>query len=181
MLPGVLSPEQCDAIIEKFRSSELLTPSAFYGSSALNLSARRCSSYKIGHGELPYEDAIDAALVAETGVPIEHRERWEIIRYLEGDRFVAHYDWLPDRMLAGHPSGQRTHSAVLYLQHALQGGRTLFDSWQAPTVPKGALLSWSNVDHRGTPSNLVRHQAEPVVQGEKWVLVTWMRERIYVV
>jgi prolyl 4-hydroxylase len=132
---------------------------------------RTSSSLKIEHKELP-EDVREVLAVrvgALTGLPVENQERWEIIRYLEGEHFGAHHD-------VPIPGGQRLFSVVVALRAPEAGGQLWFQahSW---TLAAGSLIVWRNMRVNGTRDPSARHASLPVERGTKWSLVTWVRER----
>ncbi|PYS48465.1 MAG: hypothetical protein DMF68_13040 [Acidobacteria bacterium] len=88
----------------------------------------------------------------------EH-EGTQIIRYRRGGRYVAHAD-------AGLDLAVRYFTVICYLNDDFEGGRTHFPSLNYTTLPQsGKAIIF--------PSEYL-HSAEPVVRGEKYVLVTWI-------
>lgn len=82
-----------------------------------------------------------------------------VVRYAPGGHYVEHCD-------SGVESYGRLFSVVCYLNHDFEGGHTSFTRIGysiKPTTGKAVVF----------PSNFV-HRAEPVIAGEKFVLVTWL-------
>lgn len=176
--PRVLSEEQCARVIERHRAG--LQPSTVVGRS--RSFTRICSSAKIAHGDLlpDVAESIFKAVHLETGARRERFEPWELLHYTAGGRYLAHVDWFPDRhAFARENGGQRTHSVIVYLS-AAHGGETFFPKLRVRFVPKpGTFLLWNNLVD-GVPSHDATHEARAVKSGEKWALVTWVRERAFV-
>ena len=83
----------------------------------------------------------------------------QIVRYLPGGRYLAHAD-------AGQDMQDRYFSVVCYLNSNFEGGTTWFPNLGYRAVPEcGKAIIF--------PSTYL-HSAEPVVAGEKYVLVTWL-------
>lgn len=76
--------------------------------------------------------------------------------------------------------GQRLFTTMVYLNAVEGGGDTIFPrlGFRIPPLP-GRLLLFANTgagDRDQTP--LAAHAGETVTAGEKWVAVTWWRERL---
>jgi prolyl 4-hydroxylase len=103
-------------------------------------------------------------------------------RYEPGQEFQAHYDWF-DTTAAYWPGvikrgGQRSWTAMAYLNDVAEGGATVFGRIGISVQPQaGALLIWNNVLPDGTPNPDVLHAALPVVRGVKYVVTKWFRTR----
>jgi prolyl 4-hydroxylase len=103
-------------------------------------------------------------------------------RYQPGQEFHAHFDWFdtngsywPDEIRRG---GQRSWTAMAYLNTMPEGGATVFTEVGLSVQPQaGALLIWNNMRPDGTPNPDVRHAALPVVNGIKYVITKWFRTR----
>ncbi len=103
-------------------------------------------------------------------------------RYRPGQEFHGHYDWFntsaaywPGEVERG---GQRSWTAMAYLNDMAEGGATVFPELDISVQPQaGALLIWNNMRPDGTPNPDVRHAALPVVSGVKYVVTKWFRTR----
>jgi prolyl 4-hydroxylase len=103
-------------------------------------------------------------------------------RYEPGQEFQAHYDWFdtkanywPTEIERG---GQRSWTAMAYLNDVAEGGATVFEHIGVSVQPQaGALLVWNNVLPDGKPNPDVIHAAKPVVSGVKYVITKWFRTR----
>jgi prolyl 4-hydroxylase len=101
-------------------------------------------------------------------------------RYAPGQEFRSHYDWF-DTAASYWPAeikrgGQRSWTVMAYLNDVSAGGATTFDRIGVSVQPQaGALLLWNNALPDGRPNPDVRHAAEPVVSGVKYVITKWFR------
>jgi len=103
-------------------------------------------------------------------------------RYEVGQEFHAHYDWFDTKAAYWADEigrgGQRSWTAMVYLNEMPEGGATVFPQIGLSVQPQaGALLCWNNMLPDGTPNPDVRHAALPVVSGVKYVITKWFRTR----
>jgi prolyl 4-hydroxylase len=126
--------------------------------------------------------AVDERLAALLGVEPEFGETMQGQRYAPGQQFKAHFDWFHDTepyweaMEAA--GGQRTWTAMIYLNDVEEGGATWFPSAGIRVAPKrGLLLLWNNMNLDGTPNNQTLHEGMRVMAGTKYIVTKWFRER----
>ena len=126
--------------------------------------------------------AIDERIAALLGVEPEYGETMQGQRYAPGQQFKAHFDWFHDTepyweaMQAS--GGQRTWTAMIYLNDVEEGGATWFPSAGIRIAPKrGLLLLWNNMLPDGTPNNQTLHEGMRVMAGTKYIVTKWVRER----
>jgi prolyl 4-hydroxylase len=121
---------------------------------------------------------IDAVLgvAAVIGEPVQGQ------RYLPGQQFKPHNDWFytsegywPQEEARG---GQRSWTAMAYLNAVEAGGTTAFTALGLQIVPKpGVLLLWNNALPDGRPNEATLHAGTPVERGVKYVITKWYRTR----
>jgi hypothetical protein len=93
------------------------------------------------------------------GVDLHGYSGTQIVRYRPGGRYLAHAD-------AGQDMQDRYFSVVCYLNSDFEGGTTWFPNLGYRAIPQcGKAIIF--------PSKYL-HAAEPVLEGEKYVLVTWL-------
>lgn len=173
-LRDVLSEEQCERLITMFgdRVQRSMVGNAVYRTRS---SIRTSSSLKIEHAELPQDvrEVLSALVAKWTALPIENQERWEIIRYREGEHFGPHYDFYPRRRKGNDP---RLFSVATTLRAPLVGGALVFPTAGLRFEPeRGKLVMWRNTNLDGTLAKESSHASLPVMAGTKWSLVTWVR------
>jgi prolyl 4-hydroxylase len=102
-------------------------------------------------------------------------------QWYETDGFYdTHCDYFDDDdILCDTPTeafGQRTWTCMLYLNDELLGGETFFSDLGIELTPKrGMAVLWNNLTNTGKPNPYTKHSAEPVTQGEKFILTKWYR------
>ena len=105
-------------------------------------------------------------------------EAFQIVHYGLTQRYDPHYDGWEDKEYPFYKDyGQRTLTALLYLNTPAQGGETVFPKLNVKVPAKrGRLVVFQNVI-LGTdtihPQSL--HGGAPVEKGEKWVANLWYR------
>jgi prolyl 4-hydroxylase len=103
-------------------------------------------------------------------------------RYFPGQEFKAHNDWFytDQDYWKGERKrgGQRSWTAMAFLNSVEKGGETHFVEVGAKIEPKpGVLLVWNNALPDGSPNANTLHAGTPVVEGVKYVLTKWYRTR----
>ena len=116
------------------------------------------------------------------GVPTECGETIQGQRYLPGQEFKPHNDYFfPGQKhweLERKRGGQRSWTAMAFLNNVEDGGETQFVKAEIMIPPKeGVLLIWNNALPDGTPNEGTLHAGTPVRKGEKYVLTKWYRTR----
>ncbi len=146
-------------------------------------SGRTCQVTWLSHGENPAVRTIVDIVAAVAGLPSRRAERLQVIRYSQGGEYKPHFDSYDlesergRRCTAGR--GQRTHTALLYLNADFAGGATVFPRLGLEVLPRqGAVLTFENcVSGTNLRHDKSLHAGAPVTEGEKWVATLWFRER----
>lgn len=126
------------------------------------------------------QDKIDDLL----GIEPLHGETAQGQRYAVGQQFKPHHDFFypsepywPEMDKCG---GQRTWTAMVFLNAPEEGGHTAFPNAGIKVAPRaGNLLAWNNLDANGHPNPFSLHQGCPVVAGTKYIITKWYRERYW--
>ncbi|MGB3712542.1 MAG: 2OG-Fe(II) oxygenase [Erythrobacter sp.] len=103
-------------------------------------------------------------------------------RYLPGQQFKPHNDWFYTSekywQLERKRGGQRSWTAMAFLNEVDGGGETHFTEIGIKIVPKpGVLLVWNNALPNGSPNEGTMHAGTPVEEGAKYVITKWYRTR----
>lgn len=126
---------------------------------------------------------IEARLTDLIGIDPAHGESVQGQRYAVGQRFKAHYDFFfTDQAYWQEQEangGQRTWTAMMFLNEPGEGGQTAFERAGLRVTPKtGTLLAWNNLyDSSGEPNAYALHEGMPVLAGTKYIITKWYRER----
>lgn len=130
----------------------------------------------------PLVAEVDRKICDLLGLPAEFGETLQGQRYARGQEFKAHTDTFEPGGYDYHVhcahAGQRTWTAMLYLNLPEDGGATRFKTIGKTVQPEtGKLLSWNNLLPSGKPNPATLHQGMKVRSGVKYVLTKWFRER----
>jgi prolyl 4-hydroxylase len=125
---------------------------------------------------------IEARLADLMGIPSDHGETIQGQRYAAGQQFKQHHDYFaPDQPYweaEERMGGQRTWTAMVFLNQPDAGGETYFEKAGVRIAPRtGTLLTWFNLDGAGEPNLHALHEGRPVAAGVKYIITKWYRER----
>jgi prolyl 4-hydroxylase len=124
---------------------------------------------------------VDAKFSALLGIDPLHGEPLQGQRYAPGQEFKPHTDTFNpggyDFYVETANRGQRTWTAMVYLNEPDDGGATRFKLINKTVQPeRGKLLAWNNLLPDGNPNHATLHQGMKVRKGTKYVLTKWYRE-----
>lgn len=103
-------------------------------------------------------------------------------RYQTGQCFKQHADffYVDEPYWAEYEphGGQRTWTAMIYLNEPTKGGATAFKYLDLNLAPQlGRILIWNNMAADGSPNPWTTHEGQPVDEGVKYIVTKWYRER----
>ena len=176
LVPGFLGQHQCQRLIEIIESR--IQPSKLY--SEPEYPAGRTSSTHFFASEAPETKALGEAIDALLGIERLHAETIQGQRYRIGEEYRHHRDYFrrerPHWQQERRRGGQRSWTAMVYLNAVEAGGETEFPELDLTVTPEpGLLLAWNNMTRSGYPNRKTRHAALPVRAGEKYVITQWYR------
>jgi len=113
-------------------------------------------------------------------------EELQLVHYAKSERYTAHHDFsYPHSKADGQPA--RFVTLLLYLNEGMLGGRTTFPRWinakdggslsVKPEVGK-AILFYDQLPD-GNMDDFSQHAAEPVQNGEKWLINLWTWDPVF--
>lgn len=140
---------------------------------------------------------IEDRLAQLTGLPANHGEPFNVLRYQLTQHYDSHYDVF-DPESYGPQASQRMATVLIYLSAPEEGGETVFPLEgehgldRLPTInyrscdqglkykPRSgdALLFWS-IHPNGSFDKHALHGGCPVTKGEKWVATKWIRDKCF--
>lgn len=179
ILRRFLDPETCAALIE--RIDERRRPSEI--ADDIGIAKFRTSETC----DLDWRDvvvrAVDHRIAQLLGLDLSASEPLQGQRYAPGQEFKPHTDTFEpggyDFLLYTAQSGQRTWTAMIYLNEPDEGGATRFKTIGKTVRPEtGKLVVWNNLLPDGRPNPATLHQGMKVRRGTKYVLTKWFRERV---
>ncbi len=192
--PGVYRIETDKA--EIFAVGDFLTPEECQRLCVMiDLTAKPSSLHELGYdsgfrtsysGDLNPHDSFVKAVGRRIddllGVSPEIGEAIQGQRYLPGQQFKPHNDWFytSEKYWEGERKrgGQRSWTAMAFLNYVEEGGETHFTEVGIKITPKpGVLLIWNNALEDGSPNEDTMHAGTPVIRGSKYVITKWYRTR----
>ena len=130
----------------------------------------------------PAAAEVDSRISALLGLDPSLGEPIQGQRYAPGQEFRAHTDTFNpggyDFYVHTSHGGQRTWTAMIYLNEPEEGGATRFKTIGKTIRPEqGKLLAWNNLLADGSPNPATLHQGMKVRRGAKYIITKWYRER----
>ena len=178
---GLLSDEECDALIEaaKPRLARSLTVATKTGGEELNAD-RTSNGMFFQRGENEVVKRVEARIARLVNWPEENGEGLQVLHYRPGAEYKPHYDYF-DPNEPGTPTilkrgGQRVATLVMYLGEPAKGGGTTFPDVNLEVAPKRGNAVFFSYE-RPHPTTRTLHGGAPVIEGEKWIATKWLRER----
>lgn len=177
-VPGFLAPDECAHLMALI--DNVARPSTLYDDGFVE-NYRTSWSGNIDKMDSLVQ-AIERRFADVTGIELAWSEAMQGQRYHEGEEYREHCDWFdtnaphwPQEQKRG---GQRSWTAMTYLNAVEAGGQTDFLDLHMKIVPQpGLLLLWNNVTPDGTPNRHTIHYARKVERGVKYVITKWFRTR----
>jgi len=172
-----LNPTQCDMLMRMIdankRPSTLLSDREDYGFRT----SESCDMDRYS----PDVQPIDTSIASLLGIDPLKGETMQGQRYAPGQHFRAHHDFFHETQSywaeMKKTGGQRTWTAMIYLNDVEEGGATWFPQAGLKVGPRrGLMLAWNNMNPDGSPNTLTLHEGMPVVKGVKYIITKWFRE-----
>jgi prolyl 4-hydroxylase len=173
-----LDPSDCETLVASIDAhrvpSKLLSPTAdpeFRTSESCNLDPKD-----------PFVRKIEARIAGLLGIDRANGETIQGQRYAPGQRFKLHHDFFerdqPYWEEMNRTGGQRTWTAMIFLNAPEAGGETAFPKANIKVTPRtGNMLVWNNLNIIGEPNYFSLHEGLPVNGGVKYIITKWHRER----
>lgn len=184
--PNLLSPQECDEIIELSKKNGL-EQSYIVSDDKLNAydsNFRKSDQTWMNRHSHPILEKLSKISEQLTGLPQVNQEMIQVVRYEKGGKFDAHFDpcvkgeELCKEMNRG--AGQRRTTLLVYLNDVLKGGETEFVNLGVKVRPeKGkGILFWST-DENERVLEESKHRGCELLEGEKWIATIWSHPKMY--
>ena len=172
-----LSPEECAMLIERIDARR--RPSEITDDVGI-ANFRTSETCDLDSGD-PVVATVEQRISELLGMPLSAGEPLQGQRYAPGQEFKPHTDTFEpggyDFYRHTAESGQRTWTAMIYLNKPEDGGATRFKTIGKTIQPEeGKLLAWNNLLPDGRPNPATLHQGMKVRRGTKYILTKWFRE-----
>jgi len=175
---GFLDPPTCVELIEMVDAQR--RPSTI--ADDIGIANFRTSETCDLDSHVPVVGDIDRKIADLLGLSLRASEPLQGQRYAPGQEFKPHTDTFEpggyDFLVHTADRGQRTWTAMIYLNEPEDGGATRFKKIGKTVQPEaGKLLAWNNLLPDGRPNPATLHQGMKVRRGTKYVLTKWFRQR----
>ena len=180
---NLLSADECAALIERARPRLKRSTTVNPESGAEDIIQRRTSEGAFfQRGEDPFIANLERRVAALMNWPVENGEGFQVLNYQVGAEYTAHYDYFPPRQAGSavhtERSGNRVATLVLYLNDVPNGGATDFPAAGiSVTAKQGCAVYFRYMNRHRQLDPLTLHGGAPVLEGEKWIMTKWVRER----
>jgi prolyl 4-hydroxylase len=129
----------------------------------------------------PVVGEVDRKISELLGISLQTSEPIQGQRYAPGQEFKPHTDTFEpggyDFYLHTAERGQRTWTAMVYLNESEEGGATRFKRIGKTIQPEtGKLLAWNNLLSDGRPNPATLHHGMKVRRGTKYIITKWFRQ-----
>lgn len=178
IIRNFLDPETCTALIERIDANRRPSDIA----DDIGVANFRTSETCDLNPSDPLVAAVERKVADCLGLDEQLGEPTQGQRYAPGQEFKAHTDTFEpggfDFYLHTADRGQRTWTAMIYLNEPADGGATRFRTIGKTVQPEtGKLLAWNNLLPDGRPNVATLHQGMKVRKGTKYIVTKWFRER----
>lgn len=175
--PGFLGPMECAAMVGMVDVTS--SPSTLFDRPVGN-DFRTSDSGNLDRWN-PAVMALDARIYRLMGMAERQGETLQGQRYKVGQQFKAHHDFFHTNQsyweAMKKQGGQRSWTAMIYLNRPEAGGATHFPNAGISVQPRaGLLLMWNNMNADGSPNHDTIHAGLPVQAGTKYIVTKWFRE-----
>lgn len=124
----------------------------------------------------PVQQVIFDKIVMAFGGISDLAEPISIVRYKPGGVFLAHLDAYKNHETGQLDESARATTSIIYLNEGYEGGGTAFIEPKLKiTGQTGDMLHFRNLTPSGEVDLTSVHAGMPVMSGEKWILVLWLR------
>lgn len=177
-----LTPFECGGLVAMIDADRM--PSSLYvveGADTVGFRTSESCNFDRDH---PFVHGIETRIDDLLGMKHRQGEAVQGQRYAVGQLFKAHHDWFhqdqPYWQTERHKGGQRTWTAMVYLDEPEGGGETHFPKAGLTVTPRtGMLVAWNNAREDGRMNPATLHESLPVTAGVKNVITKWYRERFW--
>ena len=195
-----LTKSECDHLMKLAKAE--LAPSTVVGSGGTSVPStiRTSAGMFLAKAHDSILKDIEIRIAEASGTPEPNGEGMQILRYDVGQKYDPHFDYFHDAVNpAPKRGGQRMATMLIYLENTEEGGETIFprgsrkETFDLPE--EGNPHEWSDCTSQGLPVKSVKgdallfwsltddyqldmgslHGACPVVKGQKWTAVKWIR------
>ena len=177
---NILTKDECEALMRLIDTR--LRPSTVSddSDSCLVSDYRTSQTSDLHYFDDPLYLELDRKIVDTLGLYSFLGEIMQAQKYEPGQYYKEHWDFFmpttKEYKIYCEWMGQRTWTAMVYLNDVEEGGETYFKHLNLRVKPKqGMLVTWNNLYKNGLPNLKTMHEACPPISGNKYVVTKWFR------
>ncbi len=182
---NVFTQQECDALIASARKHMTLSTVTDDNDGSRQLHQDRTSEgmfFQRGQDALIGE--LEQRVADLMQMPVEHGEGFQVLRYGVGAQYKPHFDYFPPQLTGSQvhlgQAGQRVSTMIVYLNDVPMGGETIFPKAGISVKAKrGNAVYFKYCNELSQLDPLSLHGGAPVVEGEKWAITKWVRQKPY--
>lgn len=127
---------------------------------------------------------LQSVILEYINLPYKSTEPLQGQRYLIGEYYSRHTDFFTPNTRTFREftkvSGQRTWTAMIYLNDVISGGETFFPTLNFGIMPtQGTMIIWNNLMRNGKENYDTMHEALPPKSNPKYIVTQWFRQNSY--
>ena len=176
VLEDFLNEEECKSLIKDTKNNmnpsgvDIVNPSPDIRTSR--------TSFSVGQ-ESKLGERLEWRICDLLGLDPRYAETMQGCHYEEGQEYKEHPDFFdPATSTCIGKLGQRSYTAMVYLNDVEEGGKTVFPNCDISLTPKrGMAVVWNNLNFDGTVNQDSVHKANPVLKGTKTIITKWFRTK----
>ncbi len=180
-IAGMLSPAECQELISIGKSAMQQATVVDDATGEYFLDAGRKSQMAWpDRAQYPLLQRIAEGVARLTGVPVANQEPLQVLHYLPGGEYKPHFDAFPRGSMALEKGGNRMLTLIFYLNEVKKGGETTFPEAGIAVNPiPGTGVVFRSLRSDDSIDPFALHAGAPIIEGEKWIATTWIRQRAY--
>ena len=172
-----LTEKECQHIIQQAQALLTRSSTIRHGKTKASSLLRTSRSAFFTESKDPVIKNIQQRIADYTGMDKNCLEPLQVTHYQESQFYAPHYDALSAGQVKFGGEGDRQCTMIIYLNDNFQGGQTRFNKLQMRIQPQlGKAVVFNNLAENGKVDILSKHSADPVKNGEKWIINQWIRQ-----
>ncbi len=180
ILENFLNDNECEQFIDYISKNKVRSQTVNAEGKDEYSHFRTSSTCYINETDLDFIKNLDEKICNAANEKYNQGEKIQGQYYDVGQEFKEHTDWFEGKGYEANckEQGNRTTTFMIYLNDVKKGGDTFFPRLNKRISPKkGMAVMWKNLDLYGNPDHDLRHTGEPILDGEKYIMTKWFRER----
>ena len=181
LVEDFITPNECDALIEYGKTQFQSAPGVREPFDIGRSRDLRTSVYVKApkhHNALIKE--IDSRIAMLTNWDEQSTEDTYLLNFQIGQEYLTHHDFIevmePNAHVHLNNGGNRLGTVIVFLKEPVEGGNITFPESGLTIVPKRGSVLFLGYSEPFAASRSI-YSIQPVVSGEEWIAIKWLKER----